>query len=150
MVYLAGLLTREEAEKLISMLKYTLEKQISFPVEKGGVSFNVTGERREDEFIINIDRKGKNAEKCTYQGRIRQSNQILMRLDIDPNGRHTNPGGNGEIIIGNHLHIYSEDYDMKFAIPFNPGDKDLYELCFTFFEKFNIIEPPTVFYQQTM
>lgn len=39
---------------------------------------------------------------------------------------------------------------MKFAIPFDPEDKGLYELCYTFFEKFHIIEPPEVFYQETI
>ncbi len=149
-IYLAGTLTQAEADKLIQMLKKTVEEQILFPIEKGGVSFHVIGERRGDEFIINIDRKGKMAEKCTYQGRVQQSNQVLMRLDIDPNGRHTNPEPDGRLIIGNHLHIYCEEHDMKFAIPFDPEDKGLYELCYTFFEKFHIIEPPEVFYQETI
>lgn len=147
---MAGMLTQAEADKLIEMLKRTVEKSIAFPYQKGGTSFVVVGKRREDEFVVNIDRKGKEAEKCTYQGRVHQSNQVLMRLDIDPNGRHTNPGPEGEVIHGNHLHIYSEDYEMKFAIPFDIQDKGLYELCYTFFEKFHIIEPPEVFEQQTL
>lgn len=147
---MAGLLTQAEADKLIEMLKRAVEERVVFPSEKGGTSFTVIGERRNDEFIINIDRKGKAAEKCTYQGRVRQSNQVLMRLDIDPNGKHTNPEADGEIILGNHLHIYSEEYDMRFAIPFDIEDNGLYETCYTFFEKFHIMEPPAVFYQQTM
>ena len=73
-----------------------------------------------------------------------------MRLDIDPNGRHTNPPPNHEVIHGNHLHIYSEEYGMTYAIPFDIENKDLYTLCYTFFEKFHIIEPPKVFYQESM
>lgn len=69
-----GLLTKAEADKLIEMLKQTVEEQIIFPQHKGNVSFSVVGERRNDIFIINIDRKGKMAEKCTYQGRVHQSN----------------------------------------------------------------------------
>lgn len=147
---MAGILTQAEVNRLIKMLKETVEAQIEFPSEKGSISFNVIGEKRNDEFIININRKGKLAEKCTYQGRVKHSNQILLRLDIDPNGRHTNPAPDSSIIIGNHLHIYSEEYDMKFAISFDVGQKDLYEHCYTFFEKFNIIKPPDVFNQQTM
>lgn len=147
---MAGLLTQTEADKLIAMLKHTVEKQILFPSQKGGVMFDVVGERRGDEFIINIDRKGKMAEKCTYQGRVKQSHQVLMRLDIDPNGKHTNPEPDGSVVCGNHLHIYNEEYDMRYAIPFDIENKDLYELCYTFFEKFHITEPPTVFYQQTI
>lgn len=143
-------LTQSEADRLIEMMKRTVKEQIEFPTGKGGVSFNVVGERRNDEFVVNIDRKGKAAEKCTYQGRIWQNNQVLMRLDIDPHGKHTNPGPDGEIIYGNHIHVYSEEYDMKYAIPFDIEDKDLYTLCYTFFEKFHIMEPPSVFYQQTL
>ena len=147
---MAGLLTQKEADKLIEMLKRTVEERIIFPHQKGRVSFTVVGDRREDEFIINIDRKGKAAEKCTYQGRLRQSNQVLMRLDVDPNGRHTNPGEDGTIIYGNHLHIYNEEYEMKYAIPFDIQNKGLYELCYTFFTKFHIMEPPAVFEQQVL
>lgn len=142
------MLTREEANKLIEMLKHTVENTIVFPSLTGRTSFIVVGEHRKDEFVINIDRKGKNAEKCTYQGRIQQTNQVLMRLDIDPTGRHTNPEPIGTIIYGNHLHIYSEEFDMKFAIPFDIEDKDLYSLCYTFFEKFHIIDPPNVLHQE--
>lgn len=130
---MAGLLTQKEADKLIEMLKKTVEQQISFPSEKGNVSFDVVGERREDIFIVNIDRKGKLAEKCTYQGRVRQSNQVLLRLDIDPNGKHTNPEPDGRTIKGNHVHIYTEEYDMRMAMPFDIESKDLYEVCYVFF-----------------
>ena len=145
-----GLLTKAEADKLIEMLKQTVEEQVIFPRYKGNVSFSVVGERRNDIFVVNIDRKGKMAEKCTYQGRVHQSNQVLMRLDIDPNGRHTNPPPESLTICGNHLHIYTEEYDMKYAIPFDIGNADLYDLCYTFFEKFHIIEPPEVISQQTI
>ena len=144
------MLTQAEADRLIDMMKKTVEQQIYFPSQKGKAVFTVVGEHRNDEFIVNIDRKGKAAEKCTYQGRVRQSNQVLMRLDIDPNGRHTNPPPNHEVIHGNHLHIYSEEYGMTYAIPFDIENKDLYTLCYTFFEKFHIIEPPKVFYQESM
>lgn len=147
---MTGKLSRAEADQLITMLKRTVESQITFPSRKDRLSFTVVGERRDDEFIVNIDRKGKLAEKCTYQGRVHRSNQVLIRLDIDPNGRHTNPGADGEIIYGNHIHIYCPEHDMSYAIPFDIGNKDLYQLCYTFFEKFHIIEPPEVFYQETL
>lgn len=145
-----GILTQAEADKLISMLKQTIEEQIVFPSDKGGASFTVVGEKRNDEFIVNIDRKGKRLEKCTYQGRVKQSNQVLMRLDIGPNNVHTNPPPDGSVIKGNHLHIYTEEYGMKFAIPFDVGSRDLYNYCYMFFDKFNIIKPPEVINQRKM
>lgn len=132
------------------MLKKTVDECVVFPSKKGGLSFDVVGEHRNNEFVINIDRKGIDFNKCTYQGRVKQSNQILMRLDIDPNARHTNPAPDHELIIGPHLHIYMEGHDMKYAIPFDTNNKSLYELCYVFFQKFNIIEPPQVIYQETL
>ena len=69
-----------------------------------------------------------------------------MRLDVNPTGVHTNP--DGEKINGTHLHIYTEDYDERYAIEFDTENKDLFELCFTFFKKFNIINGENVFHMQ--
>jgi hypothetical protein len=130
---------------LIGMLKKAVEKEIEFPSGKGRVEFNVTGERREDIFAVNISRKGINAGGATYQGRVRTSGVILMRFDINPTAVHTNP--DGERITGTHIHIYTEEYGEGWVIPFDVKNKDLYQLCYTFFERFNIIEPPTVRHQ---
>ena len=139
-------LTQKEADMLIDMLKKTVQKEIIFPQTKGRVEFDVEGDKREDIFAINISRKGINAAGATYQGRVRTgSGAILMRLDVNPTGIHSNP--NGEKITGSHLHIYSEEHDMSLAIPFDIGNKDLHELCYSFFKRFNIIESPSVIFQ---
>jgi len=138
-------LTQKEADMLIDMLKRTVEKTISFPIAKGRVEFDVLGDRKKDVFTVNISRKGINATGATYQGKVRTSGAILMRLDVNPTGIHSNP--NGEKITGSHLHIYSEEHDMSLAIPFDIGNKDLHELCYSFFKRFNIIESPSVIFQ---
>ena len=135
-------LTQKEADMLIDMLKRTVINEIAFPSSRGRVEFDVVGDRREDIFAINISRKGINAAGASYQGRVRISGIILMRLDVNPTAVHTNP--NGERITGNHLHIYTEEYDMSYAISFDINNKDLYILCYSFFERFNIVEPPSV------
>jgi hypothetical protein len=143
-------LTQTEATMLIDTLKkFVKNHSLEFPAAKGKLSFDVVGERRTDEFVVNIDRKGINAEGCTYQGRIKANNIILIRLDINPTGVHPNPS-NGEKIYGSHLHIYTEEYEMAEAIPFDTEGKDLYDLCYAFFEKFNIIEPPEITYQYSL
>jgi hypothetical protein len=143
-------LTQAEAELLIAMLKKTAEKyQLKFPTGRGGIQFDVVGERRNDEFVVNIDRKGINAQGCTYQGRIKSNNVILLRLDVNPSAVHINPS-NGEKIVGSHLHVYSEEYEMSEAIPFDVQDNDLLDLCYTFFEKFNIVEAPSITHQISM
>ena len=140
-------LTQAEADMLIDMLKKVVKKHtLKFPSAKGKLSFDVIGERRTDKFVVNIDRKGLNAQGCTYQGRIKSNNFILLRLDINPTAVHPNPSS-GEKIHGSHLHIYTEDHEMREAIPFDTEGKDLYELCFTFFKRFNIVEPPSLTYQ---
>jgi hypothetical protein len=140
-------LTQNEADMLIKMMKRKVEEQIiDFPKSQGKIIFDVLGERRTDEFVVNIERKGINARGCTYQGRVKSNNIILLRLDINPTSVHKNPE-NGEKIVGSHIHIYDEDMELKKAIPFDVGNKDLFELCFSFFEEFNIVEPPEIVQQ---
>jgi len=141
-------LTQKEADTLIDMLKRTVEKEISFPQRNGRVEFDVIGDRREEVFVVNLSRKGINAEGASYQGRVRHSGAILMRLDINPTATHTNP--DGLKITGTHLHIYTEEYDMAMAIPFDIGNKNLYQSCYTFFEKFYIIEQPKITQRPTL
>jgi len=141
-------LTQKEADMLIDMLKKTVEKEITFPELKGRVEFDVQGVRKEDVFAVNISRKGINASGASYQGRVRASGSILMRLDINPASVHINP--DGEKITGTHLHIYTEEYDMSMAVPFDIENKDLYQLCRVFLEKFNVIETPMINQQFTL
>jgi hypothetical protein len=141
-------LTQKEADMLIDMLKKTVEKTIYFPSGKGRLEFDALGERREDVFAINISRKGINAVGATYQGRIRTgSGVVLIRLDVNPTAVHTNP--DGEKISGTHIHIYTEGHGTDIAMPFDVENKDVFDLCKTFFKRFNIIEPPTVIQQIT-
>jgi len=141
-------LTQKEANMLIDMLKRTVEKEIFFPHSKGRVEFDVVGDRREDIFAINISRKGINVGGASYQGKVRTSGIILMRLDVNPTAVHLNP--DGEKIKGTHLHMYTEEQEMAFAIPFDVENKNLYQLCYSFFERFNIVEPPNVTQQTEM
>ena len=87
-------------------------------------------------------------DSASYQGRVRTSCIILMRLDVNPTQPHINP--DGQKIMGTHLHIYTENNDMTCAVPFDINNSDLYQLCFAFFERFNIVEPPDVYQQLTI
>ena len=144
-------LTQQEADMLIAMLKKKLEEQseLEFPSKGGKLQFKVKGERRTDEFVVNIDRKGIDSKKGTYQGRVKSNNTILMRIDIGDTLVHQQP--NGSKLCGSHIHIYNEEYGIKGeAIPFDPGNDDLYAICNTFFQKFNIIEPPIIKQKQQL
>ena len=142
-------LTQKEADMLIDMLKKTVQKDLELPSGKGRVEFDVTGDRKEDVFVVNISRKGINESSASYQGRVRYgSGAILMRLDVNPTQPHRNP--DGEKISGTHLHIYTEEYGERMAVPFDVEDKDLFDLCYAFFERFNIVETPRVTQQLTL
>lgn len=73
---------------------------------------------------------------------------MLLEIDVNPSAIHINP--DGEKISGSHLHVYTEEYDTAFAMPFDINNKDLYQLCYSFFKRFNIIEPPNVTHQLAM
>lgn len=133
-------LTTSEARTLIDMLKHEVLKQHrKFPEDKTRLEFDVVGTYSRDEFTVTIARKGFDLDGCTYQGRTKSENTVLMRLDVNPTSVHINPI-NGEKITGTHLHIYTEEYGDKYAIPFDVNNQNLCEICFTFFEKFNIID----------
>ena len=140
-------LTQEEADILIAMIKKFIDKKgngqvMELPNIKERVFFEVVGEKREDKFLIHLEDKRINeyAKKFTCQGRLKSNDIILMRLDINPTGRHKNP--DGEKIHGNHIHIYKEGDDDGWAIPIDIDDNSFIEVCYNFFERFNIVEPP--------
>ena len=140
-------LTKEEAQELIDMLKHYVDKKnLDFPSPGKRVQFTVIGDTKNDKFAVNVYRQNKNPKGCTFQGRTEAENIVLMRLDVNPTAIHINP--DGEKIKGTHLHIYSEEFDERYAVPFDIKDKDLFDICFTFFEKFNIIDGSDIFHLQ--
>lgn len=132
-------LSTEEAKELIDLLKAKVtETKLKFPNLGGKLEFDVIAQKDGQKFIVNITRSGKNKNKCTYQGRTYINSIPLLRLDVSPTATHINP--DGEKIVGSHLHIYQEDCEMLQATPFDIEDKDLFENCLIFFEKFNILK----------
>lgn len=131
-------LTTTEALKLIEELKHRVTKNtLVFPAKGNKLEFEVFGKNDVNKYTINITRSNINKEKCSYQGRTSTNSVLLMRLDIT-DGSHVN--SDGTKIVGNHLHIYNEETEMRDAIPFDVTKPDLYEYCLEFFNKFNIIQ----------
>lgn len=131
-------LTTKEAIELIDMLKQKVnEITLNFPQLGKKLEFDVYAQKDGTKFIVNITRSTIDKEKCTYQGRTYINSIPLLRLDIT-NSTHIN--SDGKKIIGNHLHIYNENTEMREAIPFDVEDANLYEYCLQFFKKFNIIK----------
>lgn len=139
-------ITQEEAEKLLKMLKNTLVDEIQFPSAGKSIEFNVEGETKEDIFVINIFRGKINRLKYNIGARVMKNGIVLLELHINPSNRHPNP--DGELITGNHWHIYSEKYGLKWAFPAdNINSEDFEKNTILFLIKFNVIEKPNVIYQ---
>lgn len=142
-------MSTEEALALIAMLKTAAEKIINFPNRGERLEFDVVGEKKRDEFVVNITRSEINSDKCTYQGRTKGRNQVLMRLDIGATLRHSD-AKSGEHIIGSHLHIYDEHFDLNAAVPFDFAGEHLIDTCMEFFKRFNIVDLGVQPYQETL
>lgn len=139
-------ITQEEAEKLLEMLKNTLVEQVQFPSAGKSIEFNVEGETKEDIFVINIFRGKINRLKYNIGARVMKNGIVLLELHINPSNRHPNP--DGKLITGNHWHIYSEKYGLKWAFPADDiNSEDFEKNTISFLIKFNVVEKPNVIYQ---
>lgn len=131
-------LTTKDAQELITMLKKKVSSsRIIFPSKSNKLELDVIAYKDQTKFVINIIRSGKNIEKCSYHGRTSFNCFSLLRLDICATAVHYN--SDGSKIIGNHLHIYNEETEMRDAISFNIDNSDLYANCLEFFSRFNLM-----------
>ncbi len=136
-------LTQGEANALIAMEKHRENNnQLDFPGPGERLAVPLTSPDKRELFLLDVTRAQIKLTKATYQNRARQA-VVLMRLDID-GPPHRNP--DGVEIPCPHLHIYRENYGVKWA---SPLPVDLYPDTQTFlstFEAFmehcNITLPP--------
>lgn len=63
-----------------------------------------------------------NPNRFSIHLRFKDSPHHLVRFDINPNNKHTNP--DGTVITGSHIHIYSTQHSKKnrIAIPLKESD----------------------------
>lgn len=142
-------LTKEEAEKLLNMVKHTLVDDIDFPGVGKEIKFDAIGSSNRDKFNIHIYRSKIKSTKYNIGALFYKNDVMLMELHICDTLKHRNP--DGQMIIGNHWHIYSEEYGRKMAIPAEDiRSVDFVENTLVFFEKFNLIEPPYVHIEMQM
>ena len=110
-------MTTEEAIELIDILKERVSDiTLKFPKIGDKIEFEVQAVKDGKKFIVNINRGKIDIKKCTYQGRTYINSIALLRLDVT-NSFHINPDGTK--IQGPHLHIYSEENEMREAIQFD-------------------------------
>ena len=144
-----GELSQQEADKLLELLKKCVDTKISMPSQGFREDLDVYAiERRNEKFIISINRRNSVEDKVSFVARYLKDNTILLRLDIAPTAPHKNPPGfQYEEIQGTHLHIYREGYESKYAMPFDVNDELLEDKFLNFLNMFNVIEKPVIICQ---
>ena len=139
-------ITNTEAKRLLEMVKYSLEDIVNFPSTCRTKQFDVVGEAKQDVFTVSIYKGKINQYKHNFGARIQKSGIMLLQLHINPSNVHINP--DGERILGNHWHIYSENYGVTWAFPAENIESDQFaENTIHFLKKFNVIERPKIIYQ---
>lgn len=143
---MTGKLTQEEAERLLNMLKKSLIDYIEFPNKGTATEFEVVGDTKRDTFAVRIYRGKINSKKYEIGARIKADGIMLLELHICPGKPHMNP--DGQKITTSHWHIYSEEHYRAMAYPAEDiHSEDFVNNTILFFDKFNIIKKPAVFYQ---
>ena len=139
-------LSENEARRLLTMLKNTVEGEIEFPRRGEKIKFHAEGDTKRDKFSLQIYHSNRNSEKYDFSALIKICDKPLLELHINPGAAHLNP--DGEKIVGSHWHIYSEKYGRDMAFPAEDIQSDKFvENTILFLEKFNVVRKPEVHLQ---
>lgn len=139
-------LTDDEARRLVKMLKRSLVAEIKFPDCGGKIKFDAVGDTRKDVFTVDIYRGKINPHKYDMGALIKKNGVMLLQLHISPSNIHINP--DGQKIVGNHWHVYTEKHGRAFAVPAADVSSDQFvDNTLAFFEEFHIIEKPNILLQ---
>lgn len=149
------MITQEMARELISKHKQRIEDNIvKFPLKGERISVQLESADKALFFLLDVNNVSSVSSKLSYQTRI-DEHIILIRVDI--NGSHRNPlkkivpiplfeAYNGTTIHGTHVHIYSEKYNDKWAVPIKAliGIEldDQIDILQHFYKICTIIRPP--------
>jgi len=111
----------EEIRKLLDGFKRLQEKQIEIPnpAERNEYEAYLIEEFKH-KFKIILRRGNRQPDKLTY-----------LALDKDPDG---------EIIYGTHLHVFTEQYQDRYATEFDINNPNLVNYCVEFLRRFKVIE----------
>lgn len=143
------MLSDKEFNILMSYSKTLVDSSPIYLPEKGKkYSREIKSLNSKDKFLLSINRGRVELNKITYLNKFYDNSTILLRLDTAQGGRHINP--DGTFIPCPHLHIYTEDYGDKFAIPLDPklfsNTNDLAILLRDFLTYFNVNNIPEISY----
>jgi hypothetical protein len=136
-------LTQGEADSLIAMEKHREDNEVlDFPNPGERLAVPLTSPDKRELFMLDVTRAHIKLTKATFQNRTRQA-VVLLRLDID-GPPHRNP--DGVEIPCPHLHIYREDYGVKWAsqlpVDLYPDTLNFFSMFGAFMKQCNITLPP--------
>ena len=97
---------------LITTEKHFIDRDFNFPSKNQSITLDAEDEEN-NNYKVDINRKRAIITRCTYLER-HPINNVLLRLDIDTKP-HRNPH-TSEVIGGNHIHIYTNDYGDSIAV----------------------------------
>ena len=100
--------SQSEADALIAMPKRRVNNEAIYLSANNKVNFVVIGDNFKDRFVIDIEVKGRDATGFSIQGRVEESDTVLLRYDINPTGLHKNP--DKTFLVGSHIHMYTEEH----------------------------------------
>lgn len=144
-----GQLSQSEAARLLAMIKTSAVRSLRFPTFGETKEFEVVGDTKRDLFVVGLYRAKIRKDKYNFGARIRKDGILLLELHIGSSFRHTNPDGTE--ITGSHWHYYSEQYGRAVAFPAEDIESYRFEKnTLEFFERFNIVDPPDVLYQDQL
>lgn len=114
----------EEAEALLMMEKVVDGPRRSFQAPTRGKKLEVglTSVDGQARFVFSLF-EGKRSSSVIVSASMdrktsmhtRKGSMTLARIDLDEHAVHTNP--DGEIVSGNHVHVWTSEYGDKYAIP---------------------------------
>ena len=136
-------LTQKEADHLLQIQKeFANNKKIFLPPPGRKLEITLVSSKEEErkDFIVNYTKSSINISKRSHHLRTKKIIG-LARLDLD-GPPHTNP--DGEEIGKRHLHIYRENFDLKWASEIPNEDfknlDDAYETFIDFLKYIKVIE----------
>jgi hypothetical protein len=139
-------MTQSEIQYLLCVAKKAIIDEITLPSGGEQIEFNVVGNNKNEIFAINIYRGNISNRKFNVNARFTINNVMLMQLHISPTNRHINPDGN--VITGDHWHIYDKDNELRWAYPAENIQSDSFvENTIKFLERFIVIKRPMIIEQ---
>lgn len=108
------MLTDEQAQAFIDMLKHIIDEPMDFDFTKRVI--NIKDSDGREEYLLDIVPNRFRPSKVSATLRMRK-NVLLVRLDVD-GPPHRNPDDTE--IPCPHLHVYKQGYDLKWAYPLPP------------------------------